>query len=157
MIILGIDPGYERCGVAILQKDKKGEELLFSDCLKTSSKLSFPERLFILGKEIEKIIKNWKPDTMAIEKVYFTTNQKTAMQVAETKGMITYLGLLYNMKIKEFTPLEIKIALTGYGKADKKQVENMVKALLKSEKKAKNDDEMDAVAVALTCASHKTL
>ncbi|MCR4284081.1 MAG: crossover junction endodeoxyribonuclease RuvC [Parcubacteria group bacterium] len=153
MIILGIDPGYERLGIAILEKKKGREELLFSDCIKTSAKIPFNERLFIIGKELEKIIKKWKPDITAIEKLFFTTNQKTAMRVSEVRGLIIYLVMLYKSELREFTPLEIKTAVVGYGKAEKRQVEHMVKTILKLKDKEMADDETDAIACALTCSA----
>jgi len=153
MIILGIDPGYERLGVAVLEKKKGKEELLFSDCIKTPSKIPFHERLFIIGKELEKVINQWKPDVTAVEKLFFTTNQKTAMQVSEVRGLIIYLAMLHKSKVCEFTPLEIKTAVVGYGKAEKRQVEHMVKTILKLEEKKRYDDETDAIACALTCSA----
>jgi len=153
MIILGIDPGYERLGVAILEKKKGKEELLFSDCIKTSAKIPFNERLFILGKELEKIIKKWKPDATAVEKLFFTTNQKTAMMVSEIRGLIIYLAMLHKTRLYEYTPLEIKTAVVGYGKAEKRQVEHMVKTILNIQNKKRYDDETDAIACALTCSA----
>ena len=101
MIILGIDPGYERLGIAVLEKKNGKENLLFSACLKTSAKIPFNERLFLLGKELEKIIKKWKPDIVATEKLFFTTNQKTAMHVSEIRGLIIYLAMLHNAEVRE--------------------------------------------------------
>jgi len=152
MIILGIDPGYERLGVAILEKKQGKESLLFSGCVKTSSKLEFSDRLVILGKEIEKIIKKYKPKVAAIEKVFFTTNQKTAMRVAEVRGMLIYLAIANKLKVEEPTPLQIKMALTGYGKADKNQIKEMVKNILNLdlEEKKYGDDEIDAIAAAVS-------
>lgn len=152
--ILGIDPGYDRVGVAVLEKQNGKEVVLFSDCLQTSVKLEFAERLFLVGTELEKIIKKWKPATLAVENLFFTANQKTAMRVAETRGMIIYLGQKNSLEVKEFTPLEVKMSVSGYGKADKKQVTEMVCLLTKMNKKVKYDDEYDAIAVALTCLAH---
>jgi len=169
MKILGIDPGYERLGIAILEKparsafsttdaggDKKSkkEELLFSECFKTSVKLEFPERLLLLGKKIEEIIKKHKPDVLSIETLFFTTNQKTAMHVAETRGVIIYEAKKSNLQIFEISPLQVKIATTGYGKASKDQVMKMVKTLIQMDKTKKSDDELDAIAIALTASAH---
>ncbi len=153
MIILGIDPGYERLGVAILEKKESKEKLLFSSCIKTQAKTPFSERLFILGKELEKIFKKWKPDVTAIEKLFFTTNQKTAMRVSEARGLVIYLAMLYKTEVREFTPLEIKTAVVGYGKAEKQQVAHMVKTILKIDNSKRYDDETDAIACALTCSA----
>ena len=147
MRILAIDPGYERVGIAILGKDT----LVFSECFKTSSKIPFSERLFLIGREIESVIKKYKPKLLAIEKLFFATNQKTAMSVSEAKGVIVYEAKKAGLKIFEYTPLEIKIAVTGYGKSDKKSVIDMVKKLIKINENKNSDDEIDAIAVGLTC------
>ncbi len=157
MRVLGIDPGYERLGVAILEKDKNKNTILFSTCLKTSKDTPLSDRIYTLGKEVSTLIEKWSPDSLAIEKIFFTTNQKTAMGVSEAKGAITYIAKSFGLSISEYTPLQIKIAITGYGKATKEQVIYMLRNLLKFEQeknpptKEKYDDEYDAIAVALTC------
>jgi crossover junction endodeoxyribonuclease RuvC len=151
MRILGIDPGFERLGVAILEKEKGGKEkVLFSECLKTSPQLEFSERLFLIRKEIEKVIKKFKPEVLAIETLFLTTNQKTVMRVAETRGVIICEAASRKLKIFEASPPQIKIAITGYGKANKEQVMKMVKILVNIDKTKKSDDELDAIAIALT-------
>ena len=152
-IILGIDPGYDRVGVCILEKISNTEnKILFSDCFESDRKKDINERIFKIGIEIEKIIKNYKPTELSIEKLFFTTNQKTVMGVSESRGAIIFLSQNLGLKIFEYTPLQIKIALTGYGKADKNQVYFMLQKILKLEKTIKKglDDEYDAVAVAYT-------
>jgi len=153
MIILGIDPGFDRMGCAILEKTREGEKLIYSTCLTSDKGKPHAERLFGIGAEIEKIIKKRKPDILAIEKLFFTKNQKTAMMVSEARGMVLFLAAAKGLEIKEYTPLEIKIALTGYGKAEKRQVQQMVKAVLKIPAIPKSDDEVDAIACALTCSA----
>jgi|SRR3989344_4821165 len=166
MRILGIDPGFERLGVAILEKparnefhsggnkgDKK-ERVLFSECFKTSAKLEFPERLFLIGKEIKKIIKKFQPEILAIETLFFTSNQKTVMHVAEVRGVAIYEASLEGLKIFEASPPQIKIAITGYGKANKEQVMKMVRVLVEIAKFKTSDDELDAIAIALTAFAH---
>lgn len=158
MKIIAIDPGYERVGIAILEKDSGKpysgssgkEELLFSECFITSTKEKHEDRLRLIGEEIEKIIKEYKPEAMGIETLFFKTNAKTAMKVSEARGVIMYEAAKNNLKIVEFTPLQIKVAVTGYGKSDKGQVLEMVKRLIKIKKPIKYDDEYDAVAVGLT-------
>jgi|SRR3989344_2507918 len=159
MRVLGIDPGYGRMGVAVLERmdDKKGGEiLLFSDCLETEAKQEFAERLGKLRRALLVLIKKWRPNMVALEKLFFTTNQKTAMQVAEVRGMIIALTQEKRLTLCEYTPLQIKIAVTGYGRASKTQVANMLHKLIKIEggHKSNNkisDDEYDAIAIALTC------
>ncbi len=151
MIILGIDPGYEKLGCAVLEKSGKKENLVYSDCFVSDRKLRQEKRLLFLGKKLETIINKYKPDILAIEKLFFFKNQKTAIKVAEACGMILYLAAQKNIPVQEFTPLEIKMSLTGYGRAEKFQVKKMVEAILKIDKTIKEDDEIDAIACALTC------
>jgi len=152
-IILGIDPGYDRMGVCVLEKISNVEnKILFSTCLESNKKEEVNERIFKIGKELEKIILEYQINELAIEKLFFTTNQKTAMGVAESRGAIIFLCRNLNVKIFEYTPLQIKSALTGYGKADKNQVYFMLDKILKLNSKLtkKLDDEYDAIAIAYT-------
>lgn len=152
MKLLAIDPGVERVGIAVLEKVGGGKEtLIYSDCFKTSSKLPHTERLVLIGEEIARIIKKWKPEALAIEKLYFETNTKTAMSVAEARGVVLYEAGLCELTIHEYTPLEIKVAVTGYGKSDKSAVAKMVPKLIVLGEKKMIDDEIDAIAVGLTC------
>jgi crossover junction endodeoxyribonuclease RuvC len=150
--ILGIDPGYERLGVAVLEKNKadKKEKVIFSECFKTSSKLDFSERLLLIGDEVRNVIKKYKPEILSIETLFLTTNQKTVMHVAEARGVVLYEAMRAELKIFEATPLQIKVATTGYGRADKNQIIKMVHMLVDIEKDKTSDDELDAIAIALT-------
>ena len=123
MRIISIDPGYERVGIAILEKETSSskEILLYSDCFQTDKKDSFETRLKFIGEELEKLIKEYKPKALAIESLFFNSNQKTALKVSEAKGVIKYMALAQGLGITEFTPLQIKIAITGYGRSDKKK------------------------------------
>ena len=157
MKILGIDPGYERLGVAIIEKDigTGGKEvLLHSGCIQTSAQLPFSERLRILGAEIEELIKKYKPHSLTIEKLYFQNNQKTAMNVAQAIGVIIYIAKSHGLEVFEYTPLQIKSACAGSGRADKKQIMTMLPHLIKIDKSIKYDDEYDAIAVGLTHLAH---
>src|SRR6185369_1679097 len=104
MKVLAIDPGYGRCGVAVLMKEKGREIVLYSDCIETTAKVPFPERLSAVVSACAKIIKDESPDTMALEKLFFTTNQKTAMQVAEVRGALISLAAQSGLKVTEYTP-----------------------------------------------------
>jgi crossover junction endodeoxyribonuclease RuvC len=150
--ILGIDPGYERLGIAVLEKNKgdKKEKVLFSECFKTSAKLDFNERLFLIGGEVKNVIKKYNPEILSIETLFLTTNQKTVMHVAEARGVVIYEAAKAGLKIFEASPPQIKIATTGYGKANKGQIIKMVKILVEIEKNKTSDDELDAIAIALT-------
>lgn len=162
--ILGIDPGFERLGVAILEKSKDGkkpfgsaqgkEKVIFSECFKTSAKLEFSERLNLIGEEVRKIIKKYKPEVLAIETLFLNTNQKTVMRVAEARGVAVYEGAQAGLKIFEASPPQIKIAIAGYGRADKEQIMKMVKMLVEINEFKTSDDELDAIAIALTAFAH---
>jgi crossover junction endodeoxyribonuclease RuvC len=153
MRIISIDPGYDRVGVAILEKSEDSgnkEILIYSDCLTTSSKDIFTERLRSIGLKIEEIIQKYKPTVMVIESLFFNSNQKTVMLVSEAKGMIKYVALYNKLDVFEYTPLQIKIAVTGYGRSSKQQVTTMTEKLISIKKEVKYDDEYDAIAVGLT-------
>lgn len=155
MRILGIDPGIERLGIAVIERDSGKELFLFSECFKTSAKLSHFERLNLLGQEVARVIKEWQPHAMAIEKLFFETNTKTAMVVAEARGVILYEGARAQLLVYEYTPLQIKVAVTGYGKSDKKGIMDMVPRLIKLPERKMIDDEVDAIAVALTSFAYE--
>jgi crossover junction endodeoxyribonuclease RuvC len=150
MIIIAIDPGFERLGVAVLEKKSGTETLLYSTCVQTSKTLEFAERLFLLGVEVERIIAEYSPEALAIEELFFTTNQKTVMKVAEVRGMLIYTAKKMGLGIYEYTPLQIKTAVTGYGRADKDQITAMVYRLISVPVGKKLDDEIDAIACGLT-------
>ena len=154
MRILGIDPGFDRLGIAIVDKDEKGKEtLVYSECFETNKKDSFSERLFIIGEKISLCIEEYKPEYTSIEKLYMTVNQKTAMNVAEARGVIIYESQKASIPIYEFTPMEIKMAVTGFGRATKNDVAKMVPNLISIENKKMKDDEIDAIAIALTLSA----
>src|SRR3989344_1597168 len=110
--ILGIDPGFERLGIAILERKNGKESVIFSECFKTSSKLDFSERLVLIGDEIRNIIKKYQPEVLAIETLFLTTNHKTVMRVAEARGVVIYEASRAGLKIFEASPPQIKIATT---------------------------------------------
>ncbi len=151
MKVLGIDPGYGRCGVAVVEKDGGGKEmLLYSACIETSAHDQFADRLSQVANECVRLVATYAPDCVAMEKLYFQSNQKTAMRVAEVRGAIIGAATDAGLRVFEYTPGEIKSAATGDGGADKKAVARMLHALVKIEKEIKYDDEYDAIAVAVT-------
>lgn len=152
MRILSVDPGYERVGVAIIEKlPHERERLLFSDCILTSAKDPFEKRLVEIGAAVAHIIEKHHPAALALERLYFEKNRKTAIRVSEACGVIRYVAASHTLSVYEYTPLEIKIAVAGDGHASKKQVMDMVPRLINLKKKIKFDDEYDAIAVGLTC------
>ena len=151
MIILGIDPGYDRLGIAVVEKPDKGKEVvIYSDCFTTSLKESIYERLRLVGKEIERVIDEYKPDAVSIETLFISKNQKTAMRVSESRGIIIYESVKKGLPIFEYSPMQIKMAVTGDGTSDKNRIIKMISLLVKMTKKESLDDEYDAIAVALT-------
>ena len=159
--ILGIDPGFERLGIAVLEKAAAArgsgaprETVIFSECFKTSAKLEFAERLKLIGTEVREVIKKYKPEVLAIETLFLNTNQKTVMRVAEARGVAVYEAAQAGLKIFEASPPQIKIATTGYGRSDKAQINKMVKILVDIDKNKTSDDELDAIAIALTAFAH---
>lgn len=152
--ILAIDPGYERMGLAILEKNGHSEKIIFSECFKTSSKIKHSERLELIGQEIESVILKYKPSTLATEKLFFSNNKKTAMFVAEARGVILYVAQKNNLTINEFHPSDIKIAITGSGRADKKAIYFMAEKLINLPKGKLVDDEIDAICIGLTFFAH---
>jgi len=158
MKVLSIDPGFERVGIAVIEKTNlQKDKLVYSECFKTSAKLPLPERIKNIGLEVEKIIKKYHPEVFAIEKLYFTTNQKTVMGVSEARGAIIYIASKNNLKIFEYTPPQIKLAVTGYGKASKEMIMSMVPKLIEVDKGINSDDELDAIAIGLTCLACEKL
>lgn len=152
MKIIAVDPGYERVGIAILEKNSgdRKEKVIFSECFHTSSKLEPSERLKLIGEEIKKVVEKYNPEYLAIETLFFNTNQKTAMMVSQARGAILYQSCVSGLKVCELTPLQVKTAVTGYGRSDKKGVISMIPKLVLIEKDIKLDDEYDAIAIGIT-------
>lgn len=154
MRVLAIDPGYGRCGVAVLEKADGKDGYLFSDCIETSPHAPFQVRLDVVCREIDRLIARHQPHSLAMEKLFFNSNQKTAMQVAEVRGAIIQCANGAGVPISEYTPGQIKSATTGFGRADKKQITQMIHMLLRIEKAIRLDDEYDAIAVGITHLAH---
>jgi len=154
MIILGIDPGYATTGYAIINFDHKTKltSLIDYGCISSSSKDIFSKRLLILYKKVEEIIEKYSPHKIAIEHIYFAKNAKTAIKVSEARGVIILAAAVKKIDVLGFTPLQVKQALTGYGRASKSQIQQMVKNVLKLKSIPRPDDSADALAVAITCA-----
>ena len=151
--IIGIDPGYAIVGYGILDYADGMFKKVKSGVILTKSKTKFEIRLQYIYTELNLILQETKPDHMSIEKLYFTTNQKTAIDVAQARGIIVLTAVQNNVEVFEYTPLQIKQAIVGYGKAEKKQMINMVTSILKLKEKPAIDDEADALAVAV-CHAH---
>ena len=153
--ILGIDPGFDRLGVCILDKDGNKEKVVTSLGIITSKTEAFEDRLLYLANGVEKLIKEYNPNHLAIETLFVTKNQKTAMLVACVRGVIIYLCKKHGLGVFEYSPPQIKLAITGYGQAKKEDVAYMVSKILRTPLDKKQlDDEVDAIAIALTHSAH---
>ncbi|TSC95460.1 MAG: crossover junction endodeoxyribonuclease RuvC [Parcubacteria group bacterium Athens1014_10] len=152
MIILGIDPGIATTGYGIIEQDRNGIKLIDYGCIKTEAKNDFSERLKKIHQELKKIIKNCKPSAVAVEDIFFAKNSKTAIKVAEARGVILLTVIQLDIPLYEFTPLQVKQGLTNYGQAPKRQLQKMVAKFLNLDKIPQPDDAADALAIAI-CAS----
>lgn len=150
MRALGIDPGTGRCGFGIV--DKKGNSISAVDygVIETTKEYSLSERLNIIFTGVNELIEIYKPDVMGIETLYFNKNITTAISVAQARGVIQLAGVQKNIKIFECTPLQVKQQVVGYGRAEKKQVIEMIMQIMNIKKKISPDDAADALAIALT-------
>lgn len=151
MRVIGVDPGYDRLGVAVVERTTDGKEtVVFSCCVTTDKQADLPERLHQLGREFVTILNTYTPQAFAIETLFFNQNQKTALGVAAARGVLLYAAKEANCSIHEYSPQEVKVAITGYGKSDKAAVTTMVTRLIANAPAKALDDEYDAIAVAVT-------
>ena len=150
MRVLACDPGYNRLGVAVVDRVGGKETLVYSSCIITEKTLALPDRLLEIADAFVTLIEKYAPDYVALESLFFNKNQKTAMAVAETRGVLLYLARKNKCVVCEYSPQQIKIAVTGYGKSDKRHVMDMVKRLMPEVPDGALDDEYDAIAVGIT-------
>lgn len=153
MRILGIDPGFAITGYSIIDYIGNKFKLIDSGAITTKAGESFPDRLEKLYNDLEQIILNYKPDAISVEELFFNNNAKTAINVAQARGVILVVGRKLKIDTFEYTPLQIKQAVVGYGRADKIQVQKMVKTILNVDKLPKLDDTTDSMAAAI-CHAH---
>lgn len=149
-LILGIDPGYGRCGFGVIRVDGTDCEVVDYGVSTTQAGVEIGVRLSEVARDIEELLAHHKPDLVAIEKLFFTTNAKTAMMVSEARGAILLVCARAGVRVVEFTPNQVKSAVTGNGSADKQAVEEMVVRLLSLKRSPKLDDASDALAIAMT-------
>ncbi len=153
MRILGIDPGFAITGYSIIDYIGNKFNLITSGAILTDAKTSFPLRLEKIYYELKDIIDNYNPNCMSIEELFFNNNAKTAINVAQARGVILMTARINQVDTYEYTPLQVKQAVVGYGRADKMQVQRMVKMILNAEKLPKLDDITDSMAIAI-CHAH---
>lgn len=154
MRILGIDPGTGILGFGVIDVDQKGKvSLVDAGVIRTPAKQPDSERLSTIYDELHEIITSCKPQIMSVEKLFFARNVTTAMSVSQARGVVLLCGKQHELELYEFTPMQIKQAVTGYGKADKKQIQEMVRVLLGLKEVPQPDDAADALAAAICCAT----
>ena len=149
MIILGIDPGLAIVGWGVIESVRGRIRPLAYGAITTPAHTDIEERLLIIQRDLAAVIEKYKPDEMAVEELFFNTNITTGIAVAEARGVIICTAHSLGVKIHEYTPLQVKQAVVGYGKAEKGQVISMVTSLLKLQKPPKPDDTADALAIAI--------
>lgn len=149
MIILGVDPGTATTGYGIIKKEGQKHTLVKYGCVLTPAKTPLHDRLDAIFNELSEIIDDYKPEHIVVEELFFAANSKTAIAVGQARGVILLAGKKKGLSVFEYTPLEVKMALTGYGRADKNQIQQMVKTLLSLDKIPKPDDAADALAIAI--------
>jgi crossover junction endodeoxyribonuclease RuvC len=153
MRVLGIDPGTSLIGFGIIDADGKSFRAVDFGSLKTGVNIRNSERVKTVHDFFDKLIKKFKPDKVAIESLFFFKNAKTAIEVSEIRGVLMFTAVKNGVKIAEFTPLQIKQAVSGYGRAEKNQVQKMVKLILGLKTEPNPDDVADALALAICCAN----
>jgi crossover junction endodeoxyribonuclease RuvC len=151
--IIGIDPGIATTGYGLVESDGQRSIMHTFGCVTTASDLATPARLELIYRGLTEVVEIYRPDVMAVEKLFFAKNCKSVMQVGEARGVALLVGRLAKLPILEYTPLQIKQAVVGYGRAEKSQVQQMVKVLLGLQMIPRPDDAADALAVAL-CHAH---
>ncbi|TDT71851.1 Holliday junction endonuclease RuvC [Hypnocyclicus thermotrophus] len=150
MIILGIDPGTAIVGFGIIEYKNKTFTVLDYGCIYTEKNLEMPRRLSIIYEELDKLIKKYNPEYIAIEDIFYFKNNKTVISVSQARGVILLCAEKNNLKISAYTPLQVKMGITGYGRSEKKQIQKMVQKILKLKEIPKPDDAADALAIAVT-------
>lgn len=158
MVILGIDPGYATVGYGVVIKQGNRYKSLEHGAIVTPASMDFNRRIEIIYDRLSEIAEKYKPDVASVEKLYFQNNQKTAINVAEARGVVLLAMQKNNVKVHEYTPLQVKSSITGYGRAEKYQVMEMTKRLLCLSEVPKPDDTADALALAICHGqSHRTV
>jgi len=155
MKVLAFDPGFDRLGVAVIEQNNEGKQtLLYSSCIITNRKQTAEERLLQIGEEVSQVLIEYNPELVSLERLFFNKNVTTAIKVAEVRGVLIYLTMKSGVPVVEYTPQEVKVATTGYGKSDKAAVYAMVDRLIADVPEKALDDEYDAIAVGITALAH---
>ena len=153
MVVLGIDPGYAIVGWGVIEYSHSRFKVLGYGAITTEAQTPFAERLQIIYNDMCYLFTKYKPEVMSMEKLFYNSNQKTVIDVAQARGVITLAAQMNNKNIFEYTPLQVKQSVTGYGRAEKKQVMEMTRSILNLPEVPKPDDTADALAMAI-CHAH---
>lgn len=153
MIVMGIDPGFATTGYGVVDYTGNRFKVLDYGVIRTEAGEPFPQRLLVLHQQLRQLMETWKPEVMAVEELFFGSNVTTGIKVGHARGVILLSAAVADIPVYEYTPMQVKLAVTGYGGAKKPQVQQMVKVLLNLESIPKPDDAADALAVAI-CQSH---
>jgi len=153
MRILGIDPGLATLGFGVIDQQNNQLQMVDFGCIQTTPNISFPQRIFQVYQQLTNILVNYLPDVVVVEELFFSKNVKTAIQVGQVRGVVILAAIQNGHEVKEYTPLQVKLSVVGYGRATKDQIQKMVKVLLKLPQIPKPDDAADALAVAI-CYAH---
>lgn len=153
MLIIGIDPGFAITGYGVLEYQNNHFKPIDYGVINTASNMELPDRLLEIDKKLQELLTHYQPDAMAVEELFFNTNIKTAIKVGQGRGVVLLSAAKAGIKVFEYTPLQVKQSVVGYGRATKDQVQQMVKVLLSLDKIPKPDDAADALAIAI-CHAH---
>lgn len=151
--IMGIDPGFGRTGFGVIENSSGEWKLVACGCIETATSDQFVDRLVELHKELLKVIKKYQPTRMGVEDLFFARNVTTAIKVGQARGVVLLTATQLKIPVDEFTPLQVKQAITGYGRAEKGQIQKMIQKQFNLKKKITPDDAADAVAIAVTSAA----
>jgi crossover junction endodeoxyribonuclease RuvC len=152
MKVLGIDPGFDRLGLAVVEGNPSKPILVWSECVEPP-KGAMEERLAAVSIAVSLAIKKYSPDVLSVETLFFSTNRKTAINVAQARGVVLAAAGAHGLSVVEFSPQQVKLAVTGHGAADKTAIARMIPKLMALPPKRRRDDEFDAIAVALAALS----
>ncbi len=156
-IILGLDPGTAKVGYGVVVADSASVKHIAHGCITTPKEELMPDRLNQIAKKLREVLREFQPDIVAVEELFFAQNVTTAISVAQARGVLLQTVANLSIPVEHYTPLQVKQALTGYGKADKVQIQRMIKMILNLDEIPSPDDAADALAIAITCANSSKL
>ncbi len=154
MRVLGIDCGTERTGYGVIESDGRAHRMVAAGCIRSSSRLPLELRLLNIATELRALIAAWTPDSAAVEEVFFAVNAKSALKLSHVRGVALLAIAEASVEFAEYSPLEVKMSVVGYGRAEKSQVQEMVASLLRLSEPVKSEDACDALAIAICHATN---